>query len=215
MHRILAAWLILTAVAAAQPVASISGPTVCDPGGWIKINYVATGGAATWVLLPYNSPHLFDDFGGARVFLASKQAGRCLLVLVVVDAQAQIAVAAHEIVIGPTPTPTPIPPGPGPTPPPDPNGTATHVVVVYDEGPLKPSVAETIAQLRKHFDDTAVKFFALDTGATDENGQKIANRYVDASGVQPPCAVVYGANGVVIWKGKLPATSQELIDHAR
>ena len=42
----------------------------------------------------------------------------------------------------------------------------------------------------------------------------LAPPYVAAAGVSPPCVVIYN-EAAVKWSGKLPGSSQEVIDHAK
>jgi hypothetical protein len=203
--------LVCGGVVFGEPVASLSGPSTVRAGGWARLTYEAVGETATWVLHP-DGPHLLGELalaqgGSAMIFLAAPGAsGRTLVVLVVVDTEGEVAVAVHEITVG-------IVPGPGPGPgPPDPVEAATAVLVVFDEDTQTPQQTEVMGQLRQHFDTTAgVDFYAIERGAKDENGRLIAPAYITAAGVDPPCVVVYSKDKI-LWRGKLPATSAELID---
>ena len=200
-------------LATAQPVAVIVGPTESQPGNLVVLRTTGTTGSGhVWLVLPAPSAVNFlpviDSTGQQAAVFASGTPGTYTFVLAV--AQGDLAaMTTHELVIlGDVPNP------PDPPDPADPPGNATAVVVVYDEGSVRPEQAEVIAQLRTHFDNLqGVDMFAVDVDDKDENGNRVAEKYIAAAGVDPPCVVIYTKDGIK-WRGELPATSAELIAHA-
>ena len=203
--------------AAAQEPIGIEGPAESEPGNLVILRATGSATGHTWLILP---PEYAGNFlavmtpdGSQAAVFASSRSGVYWVVLAGVDGEKAVSVA-HRLSQGtPPPPPIPDPDDPDiPDPPVDDEPVA--VVVVYEEGSVVPHDAETIAQLRKHFDGTPIKFFALDVEDKDEDGQAVAKPYIEAAGVGPPCAVVYGRQAV-IWKGELPATAEELIGHVQ
>lgn len=154
----LAACLLAAAVAAAEPVARIVGPTENTPGNLVVLRTDGTVGTGhTWKIIPPEAEQFFlpilDSSGAQAAVFSTNKGGTFTFILTVsengvVDWEAktlgpsQTAIAVHTLVQGAKPPPDPDPPDP---PPPGPVGFR---VLILEEttarNDLIPSEAEVL-----------------------------------------------------------------------
>jgi len=217
MMRLLAVCicLLLSLPAIGQPLAKITGPSEGSPGNLVILRAEGSiGSGHIWLILPPEASDNFlpvlDASGNQAAVFASSKPGTYTFILAVAQDN-QVAIAFHILNQG-TPPPIPDPDDPDPPGPEPPEEVALNVVVVYDENTVTPQQAEVIAQVRAQIDRLIpIHFYALDVDDVDEDGQRVADPYVAAAGVQPPLFLIYGQTAI-LKKGKLPATAKELMD---